>query len=102
MSEERIYLVHGESGEWSDHSDWIIGAFNNKRGAEELRDKRIKEAKEYEDKCEIARRLNWDEITEEQAGMTKKEAQDYWYSEPESFYITSLALNTEDVEKNGD
>lgn len=100
MENKRIYIVKGESGEYSDREEWIVGVFDNKRGAEELRDKKIKEDKELKDKCKMANRLIWGEITEEQAGMTKEEAQHYWYTESENFYVTSFALNVEDVVRN--
>ena len=100
MENRRIYVVNGESGEYSDHEEWIVGVFENKRGAEELRDKKIKENKELKEKYEIAQRLTWGEITEEQAGMKKDEVYDYLFFKESYFCVTSFALNVEDVVRN--
>ena len=98
----KIYIVHECGGEYEDEWDNILGAFTTLEKAQELRDRKKKENDEYSKKAELAYRVQNEEITLEQLGISEEEYESYceWYSDDYvSYYITQIILDKESREE---
>ena len=98
----KIYIVHENGGEYEDEWDTILGAFTTLEKAQELRDRKKKENDEYSEKEELAYRVQNEEITLEQSGLSEEEYESYceWdFDDYVNYYITQITLDKEDREK---
>ena len=99
----KIYIVHEYGGEYEDKWDNILGAFTTLKKAQELRDRKKKENDEYSEKEELAYRVQNEEITLEQSGLSKEEYESYceWWTFDDyvNYYITQITLDKEEREE---
>ena len=90
----KIYIVHENGGEYEDEWDTILGAFTTLEKAQELKDRKKKENDEYSEKEELAYRVQNEEITLEQSGLSKEEYESYceWWTFDDyvNYYITQM------------
>lgn len=99
----KIYIVHENGGEYEDEWDTILGAFTTLEKAQELKDRKKKENDEYSEKEELAYRVQNEEITLEQSGLSKEEYESYceWWTFDDyvNYYITQITLDKEGREE---
>lgn len=98
----KIYIVHENGGEYEDEYDNILGAFTTLEKAQELRDRKEKENDEYSKKVELAYRVQNEEITLEQSGLSEEEYESYceWdFDDYVNYYITQITLDKESREE---
>ena len=98
----KIYIVHENGGEYEDEWDNILGAFTTLEKAQELRDRKKKENDEYSEKEELAYRVQNEEITLEQSGLSEEEYESYceWdFDDYVNYYITQITLDKEGREE---
>lgn len=100
----KIYIVHENGGEYEDEYDNILGAFTTLEKAQKLRDRKKKENDECSEKVKLACRVQDEEITLEQSGLSKEEYESYckWWNFDDcdvNYYITQIALDKEEREK---
>ena len=100
----KIYIVHENGGEYEDEYDNILGAFTTLEKAQEWKDRKEKENDEYSEKVKLACRVQDEEITFEQSGLSKEEYESYckWWNFDDcdvNYYITQIALDKEEREK---
>ena len=100
----KIYIVHENGGEYEDEYDNILGAFTTLEKAQELRDRKKKENDEYSKKVELAYRIQYEEITLEQSGLSEEEYESYCDCDLDDYmnyyYITQITLDKESREEN--
>lgn len=92
----KIYIVHESGGEYEDKWDNILGVFTTLEKAQELRDRNKKENDEYSKKVELAYRIQYEEITLKQSGLSKEEYESYcdWaFDDYVNYYITQITLD---------
>ena len=92
----KIYIVHESGGEYEDKWDNILGVFTTLEKAQELRDRKKKENDEYSKKVELAYRIQYEEITLKQSGLSKEEYESYcdWaFDDYVNYYITQITLD---------
>lgn len=98
----KIYIVHENDGEYEDERDNILGVFTTLEKAQELRDRKKKENDEYLEKEELAYRVQNEEITLEQSGLSEEEYESYceWdFYDYVNYYITQITLDKEEREE---
>ena len=100
----KIYIVHENGGEYEDEWDNILGVFTTLKKAQELRDRKKKENDEYSKKVELAYRIQYEEITLEQSGLSKEEYESYCDCDLDDYmnyyYITQITLDKESREES--
>lgn len=99
----KIYIVHENGGEYEDEWDTILGAFTTLEKAQELRDRKKKENEEYYKKVKLAYRVQNEEITLEQSGLSKEEYESYYdwfFDDYVNYYITQITLDKESREES--
>lgn len=92
----KIYIVHESGGEYEDKWDNILGVFTTLEKAQELRDRNKKENDKYSKKVELAYRIQYEEITLKQSGLSKEEYESYcdWaFDDYVNYYITQITLD---------
>ncbi|EFW24194.1 DUF7336 domain-containing protein [Solobacterium moorei] len=99
----KIYIVHENGGEYEDEWDNILGAFTTLEKAQELKDRKEKENDEYSEKVELACRVQNEEITLEQSGLSEEEYESYCecdFDDYVNYYITQITLDKESREES--
>lgn len=100
----KIYIVHENGGEYEDEYDNVLGVFTTLEKAQELRDRKKKENDEYSKKVELVYRVQYEEITLEQSGLSKEEYESYYDCDLDDYmnyyYITQITLDKESREES--